>query len=98
MGVEILWMMPIHPIGITNRKGTLGSYYSISDFKEVNPEFGTKADFKQLTEAVHSLGMKIILDWVANHAAWDNVWTLTNPEFFVRDETGNFKPDRKSVV
>ncbi len=92
MGVEILWMMPIHPIGIKNRKGELGSYYSISDFREVNPEFGTKADFKQLIEAVHDLGMKIILDWVANHAAWDNVWTLTNPEFFVRDETGNFKP------
>ena len=92
MGVEILWMMPIHPIGIKNRKGELGSYYSIRDFRDVNPEFGTKTDFKQLVEAVHNLGMKIILDWVANHAAWDNVWTVTNPEFFVRDEAGDFKP------
>ena len=91
MGVEILWMMPIHPIGVFNRKGTLGSYYSIKDFCGVNPEFGTKEDFKILVEKVHGYGMKIIIDWVANHAAWDNIWTITNPDFFVRDEAGNFK-------
>ena len=92
MGVEILWMMPIHPIGRVKRKGTLGSYYSIKDFRDVNPEFGTKDEFKNLVEAVHASGMKIILDWVANHAAWDNVWTINNPEFFVHGEDGNFKP------
>lgn len=92
MGVEILWLMPIHPIGIKNRKGTLGSYYSIKNFMDVNPEFGSKEDFKILVAEVHRLDMKIILDWVANHAAWDNVWTHTNPDFFERDEAGNFKP------
>lgn len=92
MGVEILWFMPIFPIGKKNRKGTLGSYYSIRDFKDVNPEFGTKEDFKTLMEKAHAMGFKIILDWVANHAAWDNVWTETNPDFFERDDQGNFKP------
>lgn len=91
MGVEVLWLMPIHPIGKINRKGTLGSYYSISDFKGVNPEFGTAEDLKNLIKAVHGLGMKIIMDWVANHAAWDNVWTKDHPEYFVRDEEENFK-------
>ena len=90
MGVEILWMMPIHPIGIINRKGTLGSYYSVKDFCDINPEYGTKQDFKILVEAVHTIGMKIIIDWVANHAAWDNNWTVDNPDFFVRDEAGSF--------
>ena len=90
MGVEILWMMPIHPIGIEKRKGTLGSYYSIQNHKGINPEFGSEEDFKDLVLKVHSLGMKIIIDWVANHTSWDNVWTQTNPEFFVRDGEGNF--------
>jgi len=92
MGVEVLWIMPIHPIGKPNRKGTLGSYYSISDFKAVNPEFGTAGDFKNLVKLAHDSGMKIIMDWVANHAAWDNVWTTDHPDYFVRDEAGNFKP------
>ncbi|RYD74733.1 MAG: 1,4-alpha-glucan branching protein, partial [Sphingobacteriales bacterium] len=92
MGVEILWFMPIHPIGKIKRKGSLGSYYSIADFTDVNPEYGSKADFKNMVDAAHGLGMKVIMDWVANHAAWDNVWTQTNPDFFVKDEQGNFKP------
>jgi glycosidase len=90
MGVEVLWIMPIHPIGKINRKGSLGSYYSIADFKGVNPEFGTAADFGNLVKLAHGLGMKVIMDWVANHAAWDNVWTNNHPEYFVRDEAGNF--------
>lgn len=90
MGIDILWLMPIHPIGLKNRKGTLGSYYSSSDYFDINPEFGTKADFKNLVEESHSLGMKIIIDWVANHAAWDNQWTQTNPDFFERNEHGEF--------
>lgn len=91
MGVEILWFMPIYPIGFQGRKGTLGSYYSIKNFKEVNPEFGSLEDFKAMIGMIHGLGMKVIMDWVANHAAWDNNWTLTNPDFFERDDQGNFK-------
>ena len=91
MGVEVLWMMPIYPIGVLNRKGTMGSYYSIKDFCDVNAEFGTREDFKVLVEKVHDYGMKLIIDWVANHASWDNVWTKTNPDFFVKDGAGNFK-------
>ena len=91
MGVEILWIMPIHPIGIIKRKGILGSYYSIQNHKGINSEFGNEQDFKDLVLKVHSLGMKIIIDWVANHTSWDNVWTKTNPEFFIKE-------DRKSVV
>lgn len=91
MGVDILWVMPIHPIGIIKRKGTLGSYYSIQNHKGINPEFGSEEDFRALVLKVHALGMKIIIDWVANHASWDNIWTKTNPEFFVRNEEGNFK-------
>ncbi len=92
MGVKILWFMPIYPIGKVKRKGTLGSYYSISNFTSTNPEFGTAEEFKKLVEAAHAAGMKVILDWVANHAAWDNVWTIDHPEYFERDEHGNFKP------
>jgi glycosidase len=92
MGVEVLWLMPIHPIGKIKRKEPLGSYYSISDFKGVNPEFGTADDLRDLVKQAHDLGMKVIMDWVANHAAWDNVWTKDHPGYFVRDEQGNFKP------
>jgi glycosidase len=90
MGVAILWFMPLHPIGKINRKGSLGSYYSSSNFFELNPEFGTASDFKNMVNVIHELGMKVIIDWVANHAAWDNNWTITNPDFFVRAETGQF--------
>lgn len=92
MGVEVLWFMPIHPIGMINRKGKLGSYYSIRNFKTTNPEFGTPEEFKNLVTKAHQLEMKVIMDWVANHASWDNVWTIDHPEYFERDDTGNFKP------
>jgi len=95
MGVGILWLMPINPIGKLNRKGSLGSYYSVSDYMEVNPEFGTKADFEALVDEIHQRGMYVILDWVANHTAWDNVWTETNPEFYKKDAAGNFHPPVK---
>jgi cyclomaltodextrinase / maltogenic alpha-amylase / neopullulanase len=94
MGVDIIWLMPIHPIGEKNRKGTLGSYYSVKDFFGVNPEFGTKEDFARLVQSVHDEGMYIILDWVANHTAWDNPLATSNPEFFETDESGNFMPPR----
>ncbi|MCX7798482.1 MAG: alpha-amylase family glycosyl hydrolase [Melioribacter sp.] len=92
MGVDVLWFMPIHPIGEKNRKGSLGSYYSIKDYKEINPEFGTKEDFKNLVNKIHKMGMYVMMDWVGNHTAWDNVWTKTNPEFFNKNEKGEFYP------
>ncbi len=92
MGVDILWLMPIHPIGEKNRKGELGSYYSVKDFKAVNPEFGTLDDFRSLVNKIHDMGMYVIIDWVANHAAWDNVLVESNPEFFTTDSLGNYVP------
>lgn len=92
MGVKILWLMPIHPIGEIERKGTLGSYYSIRDYTAINPEFGDKDDFRFLVSKAKEHGMRVIIDWVANHTAWDAVWTETNPEFYMTDEHGNFYP------
>ena len=92
MGVKILWLMPVHPIGEKNRKGELGSYYSIRDYKDINSEFGNKDDFRNLVLTAHQNNMKVIMDWVANHTAWDAVWTETNPEFYERDDEGNFFP------
>lgn len=89
MGVDILWLMPIHPIGMINRKGLLGSYYSISDHFAINPEFGEKENFQHLIKLAHELEMKVIIDWVANHVSWDNIWTKTNPEF-IKQENGKF--------
>ncbi|MBT64930.1 MAG: alpha-amylase [Puniceicoccaceae bacterium] len=92
MGIDLIWIMPIHEIGEANRKGSLGSYYSIRDYKSVNPEFGSGADFKALVDRAHELGMYVIIDWVANHTAWDHPWTLTNPEFYETNEAGDFIP------
>lgn len=92
LGVDILWLMPINPIGKLNRKGTLGSYYSVKDYVDINPEFGTKEDFKTLVDEIHNHGMHVIIDWVANHTAWDNKWVKTNPEFYTKDSSGNFVP------
>ena len=94
LGVGILWLMPIHPIGEVNRKGTLCSYYAVKDYFDVNPEFGTTDDFRSLVATAHANGMFVILDWVANHTAWDNPVTTSNPEFFERDSTGSFTPPR----
>ena len=90
MEVDILWFMPIQPIGIENRKGELGSYYSISDYTAVNPNFGTLEDFQSIVNQAHELGMKVILDWVANHTSFDHVWVAEHPEFYTKDVDGNF--------
>jgi glycosidase len=90
LGVDILWLMPIHPIGEVNRKGTMGSYYSIKDYKGVNPEFGTLDDFKALVNEAQKLGMKVIIDWVANHTSHDNSLVTEHPEWFTKDSAGNF--------
>lgn len=88
MGVDILWFMPIQPIGEKDRKGTLGSYYSISDYTAVNSEFGTLDDFRAVVDQAHNLGMKVILDWVANHTSRDAVWVEAHPDWYVRDSLG----------
>ena len=74
MGVDILWLMPISPIGVDGRKGTLGSYYSIVDYKAINPEFGTLEDFQKFLATAHELGLKVVIDWVANHTSRDAKW------------------------
>ncbi len=92
MGVDILWFMPVTPIGELNRKGSLGSYYSVKDYTGINPEFGTIEDFKRLVDNIHERGMHVIIDWVANHTAWDHPWTIINPEFYTLNEQGAFVP------
>lgn len=90
LGVDVLWLMPMYEIGTVERKGTLGSYYAISDYKKVNPEFGTMEDFQSLVDKAHELGFKLILDWVANQTAPDNVWMSEKPaDFYERDSLGN---------
>ena len=106
LGADILWLMPIHPIGEVNRKGgensnnymvqpgssSLGSPYSVKDYYAVNPDFGTEDDLRSLTDAAHALGMKVILDWVANHTAFDSKWTEDHLEYFLLDDVGNLQP------
>ena len=90
LGVDILWLMPIHPIGELNRKGTLGSPYAVRDYFGVNPEFGDLEDLKAFVDEAHRLGMHVILDWVANHTAWDNALATEHPDWYVRDWQGAF--------
>ena len=92
MGVDILWLMPIHPIGEKKRKGTKGSYYSVKDYLAVNPEFGTMEEFKALVKKIHGMGMYVILDWVANHSAWDNLLVEQHPDWYSKSPDGNFQP------
>ncbi|MBC7652010.1 MAG: alpha-amylase, partial [Deinococcales bacterium] len=85
MGVQTLWFMPINPIGIKDRKGALGSYYAVSNYTAINPEYGTLADWKELVETAHNKGFKVIIDWVANHTSADNIWLTSHPDFYVLD-------------
>ena len=91
MGVDILWLMPIHPIGEVNRKGTLGSPYSVTNYKAVRAELGTMDDLQRFVDTAHGLGMKVILDWVANHTAWDHPWATAHPEWYERNWKGDFR-------
>jgi len=105
LGVDILWFMPVFPIGSLNRKASqtvladeiknpeerhkyLGSYYAIKDFMEINPEYGTKEEFRQLVKKIHDMGMHVILDIAVNHTAWDHAWIKTHPEYYTRIEKG----------
>jgi glycosidase len=89
MGVDILWFMPIFPISETKKKGSLGSYYAVSNFRETNPKFGTMEEFQSIIDQAHQLGMKVILDWVPNHTGWDHVWITQHPEYYTKDSSGN---------
>ncbi len=88
LGVDVIWFMPIHPISKENRKGVLGSYYSVADYKGVNPEFGTMDEFKALVKKCHDMGFHVIMDWVANHTGWDNPWIKEHPEWYTRTAAG----------
>ena len=90
MGIDILWFMPVTPISIERRQGTLGSYYASSNYTTINPEFGTIEDFKTVVKSAHDLGFKVIIDWVANHTGWDHVWTKEHPDFYKKNAEGNF--------
>ncbi|MBN3034868.1 MAG: alpha-amylase [Bacteroidales bacterium] len=92
LGAGILWFMPFQPIGVNHRKGTLGSYYSIRDYQAVDPTAGTMDDFRALVSDIHRRGVRVIIDWVANHTAWDHVWTKEHPEFYTKDDQGRFRP------
>ncbi|MGI6088709.1 MAG: alpha-amylase family glycosyl hydrolase [Bilifractor porci] len=89
LGVDYIWLLPIQPLGVKNRKGTLGSPYAIRDYRAVNPEYGTKEDLRALTDAIHELGMKCILDIVYNHTSPDSVLAAEHPEWFYHKEDGS---------
>ena len=88
MGVKTLWFMPLQPISKEGRKGTLGSYYAVAHYTQVNPEFGTLNDFNKIVASAHNLGMKVLIDWVPNHSGADHYWLKTQPDFYERDSTG----------
>ena len=88
MGVKIIWLMPINPISTTKSKGPLGSYYAVSNYTKVNPEFGTLKDFKSLVNKAHQLGMYVILDWVPGHTGWDHVWIKENSDYYLKNRKG----------
>jgi glycosidase len=91
MGVDILWIMPVNPIAKKERKGSLGSYYAVSDYKAINPEYGNMDDFRHLVRAAHAQGFKVIIDWVANHTGWDNVWVDQHPDWYKRNAQGQLE-------
>ncbi len=92
MGVDIIWLMPVHPIGELNRKGSMGSYYAVKDYLDVDPGYGSMEDFQRLVNRIHEEGMYVILDWVANHSAWDNTLMESHPHWYTRDSAGNAVP------
>ncbi len=94
LGVNIVWLMPIHPLGEKMRKGTLGSPYAVKDYYGINPDYGTADDLKHLVKEAHQRGMKVILDVVLNHTAWDNV-LMAHPDFYKQDASGKIIPPVK---
>jgi glycosidase len=92
LGCNTLWLMPVHPVGVVNRKGTFGPPYSVQNYRLINPEFGNEQDFRQLVRECHLRGMRVIIDWVANHTAFDHPWTQQNPQWYTRDPQGRILP------
>lgn len=88
VGATVVWLMPVQPVSVEKRKGTLGSRYAISDYYAVDPAYGTTEDFRALVQAVHDRGMKLILDWVPDHTGWDHVWIRQHPDYFRRNDRG----------
>ena len=88
LGVDVLWLMPVQPIGVKNRKGKLGSYYAISDYTAINAQYGSEAAFKAFVDAAHQQGLRVILDWVANHTAHDHEWVTARPAYHERRADG----------
>lgn len=88
LGADVLWLMPIHPVGRVRSVGALGSPYAVADYDRLNPEFGTDAEFRTLLHAAHRRGMRVILDWVANHTAWDHPWVQAHPNWYSHDAKG----------
>ncbi len=85
-GADVVWLMPIHPIGALNRKGSLGSPYAARDYRAINPAYGNPADFRALVRAVHARGMRLILDWVPNHTSPDHAWVREHSDYYIRNE------------
>jgi alpha-amylase len=94
LGVDMLWLMPVQPVGIANRKGRLGSYYSIRDYRAVNPEFGTAADARRFISAAHAAGLRVVLDWVPNHTAFDHTWITAHPDWYTHRADGSISVAR----
>ena len=93
LGTDIVWLMPIHPIGIAGKKGTLGCPYANRDYRSVNPSYGTMADFRSLVQQIHARGMKCMIDVVYNHTSPDSTLYMEHPEYFYHDANG--KPGNK---
>jgi len=92
LGVDVLWLMPVHPIGQVKKKGTIGSPYAVRDYYGVNPDYGTPADLKRLVAEAHKRGLKVIIDVVLNHTAWDNKLITEHPEFYKKNDKGEIVP------
>ncbi|GEP51871.1 alpha-amylase [Flavobacterium noncentrifugens] len=89
LGANVIYLMPVYPVGILNNAGGLGSPYAVKDYKAVNTEFGTLQDLRTLVEEAHKKNMAVILDWVANHTAWDNQWITDHPDWYAKNDAGN---------
>ncbi len=92
LGVTIVWLMPIHPLGQVKKKGSIGSAYAVQDYYGINPAYGTKDDLKRLVNEAHKRNLKVIIDIVANHTAWDSVLIKQHPDWFKHDDKGNIIP------
>jgi glycosidase len=96
LGVTTLWLMPLQPVGRTRRKGQQGSPYAVRDHRALDPAYGRPADLRRLVRRAHGLGLRVILDWVAGHTAWDHPWVRRHPGWYRKDHKGQIRPPRKA--